>query len=402
MRIPIKIILVVAMLFASAASLRQTAAQQSATPARQAYALKLASLPNGSALPMITIKFANGKAYAFIVDTGAPSCLLDRNVAPTINAVIQTAQDKGSKYDYVLCAANIGPNVLPLPQVPFDMTDMTAYKMAYSNVAGFVGTNLLDNFALKFDLLGHQLDIIYPGNIAATEYEPKGAVKVPLVYDGEHYSVDAALDGKPVRFILDTGADRTFTEDRTLTASLRPDANLTGFRFAVYSDKGGASMALPASLLRLHKMTLGETEWQMPIIQNMNRTREGQPINALGVDFLRRYRALIDLPAKIMYLSPQPDFHEDAEEFTQTGLGISFDGAQAVVAQVLSPSPAQEAGLHVGDKVMTINGSVPLSGSAEELNSVISKPKSKRVTLTVRHLGETQVVEVTLKVRKLL
>ncbi len=82
-------------------------------------------------------------------------------------------------------------------------------------------------------------------------------------------------------------------------------------------------------------------------------------------------------------------------ERTETGLTVAAPpGRGVVVAAVASGSPAEAAGLRVGDRVLRIAGRRP-SGGAQDVRRRLRKSSGKRVALVVERRG----VEVSLELR---
>ena len=274
----------------------------------EAYTLRWTTYA-GNSLPMITLLLSDGQLHKFVVDTGAPSSVIDSDVAKDLRLPIETVTFAGgSKYLLVKTPANFGPSVFQLPQLPLILTDLREFRKVDPSLHGILGTNVLDFFALAFDFSRQQLTFIPGGNVAGTPQELQGAHMLPLLSRDDHWWVEGSLDGLPVHFILDTGADSIAVEDPALLASFKPVRSIEGLPTIILVDESTRSMRVATKLLRLHRLTVGDMTLVDPVVQFVPR-REKTTYNSLGIAFLQRYRVVLDFPAKKLkasyYIHPQ-------------------------------------------------------------------------------------------------
>jgi C-terminal processing protease CtpA/Prc len=77
----------------------------------------------------------------------------------------------------------------------------------------------------------------------------------------------------------------------------------------------------------------------------------------LGGDILERFEVTLDLQHASMYLKPDAGFRPDPYEFVTVGIQFFKADADAFsVVAVWKPSPADAAGVLVGDRILSING----------------------------------------------
>ncbi|MFN9642136.1 MAG: S1C family serine protease, partial [Pirellula sp.] len=65
----------------------------------------------------------------------------------------------------------------------------------------------------------------------------------------------------------------------------------------------------------------------------------------------------------------------------------------AVINRVLPESPAEEAGLEIGDRVIAVNG-VPVKGVDDTIFRIGSSPPGSTVELELERNGEKQAIKV--------
>jgi regulator of sigma E protease len=75
-----------------------------------------------------------------------------------------------------------------------------------------------------------------------------------------------------------------------------------------------------------------------------------------------------------------------------------YGGLPIVIRDVSPNSPASEAGLRIGDRILAINGT-PINKSAEQVTQFINEHKGERLTLTIQQDGQTK--EVVTQTRRL-
>lgn len=353
----------------------------------------------------VRLKLDGNVPRLFVVDTGAPNIYLARNVARALKLDVKTRVfDERTSVEFASGSVDFGVPGFVVPDVPFILMDMAATQEADRQVAGILGVDFLKNFALRIDFNLRRLDFVQPGNVKGTPSEPKDAVAIPLLYENGHYCVAAVLDGNATKFVIDTGAEDTLVRDPALLAALKPQATLDGETAAVAGGSAPSTEAVPVRGMRLSKLTVGGVTWDRPVVERRLDTPRHET-NALGVDFLRRFNVLIDLPGKMLYLSPNPRYKEDEDRWIGAGLvpALSPDN-RWLVSAVLSPSPAAEVGVAEGDEILTIFGKPAAGVSTAEMSLLLRDHarEGQAIVGTARRQADGTKYRFKLIVRKLL
>jgi C-terminal processing protease CtpA/Prc len=110
---------------------------------------------------------------------------------------------------------------------------------------------------------------------------------------------------------------------------------------------------------------------------------------------LAQFRVLLDIPAGKLYLKPNS---------SEVGVGLDAElneGGSLLITGVTPKSPADEAGLKVGDEIVEVGGKPVKDLTPEQIGAEVRKPEGAEVLLKVKAKGADTVREVRLKPRKL-
>jgi hypothetical protein len=372
---------------------------QSAIEAQQAplYTLKWTTLPQ-TGLLMVRATLGDGKSRLFGVTPAQDDTALDRSLVKDLHLTVSTSKHGKETTEYVTSPLDLGPDGLYLPKVPFILADLTALRKLNPDIAGVIGINLLRNFTVRLDYSKQQMDLL-PGSVAGTPYQPKDATRLTLTKADDQYYLKAAVDGKMVRFLIDTTGYPAYLCAVDLK-SLKPKAVLKGVQASVPTEAGVKTVY--NRLLRLNSLRLGGMTLDNPIFVQTERASDDLT-SALRNDFFKRFYVVFDFPASTLYLTPDPSFREDMQLWV--GIGLYMDQMKSnIVSVVYFPSPAEEAGLAQGDEIVSFEGH-PLKGlSSAEVDTLMDtkKPIGTTITLEVRPANQSAVRTVKLQVRSLL
>lgn len=100
-----------------------------------------------------------------------------------------------------------------------------------------------------------------------------------------------------------------------------------------------------------------------------------------------------------MYLPPtqNSDFKQNlAGQFTGIGAELGMQGKQIIVVSPLEGSPAQKAGIKVGDEIMSVDGQSTAGWTLSQAVDKIRGPKGSNVVLGIIHKGDSKTVNITI------
>lgn len=167
---------------------------------------------------------------------------------------------------YAMAAVMVGSSLLAM-RLPL----AKAMKMLLAWVAIFGVAFLLFAFRGEFSSFGQRIRAEAIGS-SIVDGE---TVRVPVAEDG-HFYVDAKLNGRDVRFMVDSGASVT-----TVSKGVAEAAGMDiGTRRAVVSTANGPTSVMQSYADRLEVGTIERTDFPVDV-------SEQEDLNLLGMNFLR-------------------------------------------------------------------------------------------------------------------
>jgi C-terminal processing protease CtpA/Prc len=113
----------------------------------------------------------------------------------------------------------------------------------------------------------------------------------------------------------------------------------------------------------------------------------------LGSVFLRQFDATFDLKHDEIFLKKDPRWKPDPYRYVT--LGIQFaqnDRGTYTVMSVWKNSPADQAGIRIGDRIRAINGASTASMSAEQVSAQLHGEEGTAVNLIVERGDDASAV----------
>jgi predicted metalloprotease with PDZ domain len=113
----------------------------------------------------------------------------------------------------------------------------------------------------------------------------------------------------------------------------------------------------------------------------------------IGNDLLRRFNIVINYPHSEFHLIPNIHFR-DLFDYAYTGLGLYYLGDKIVIYDIIKDSPADQAGLMIGDEVVGIDNN--LSNNIQVYKAMLQSTGS-RLRVIVRRDGDLVETKMTVK-----
>lgn len=273
-----------------------------------------------------------------------------------------------------------------------------------TDVQGILGYEVFSRFVVEIDYEGRQLTIYAP-----EYYKPKKAYQVlPIrVEDTKPYvQVPLTLQNGttiPAKLLVDTGASHGLVLDSSSDSLL-----VVPEKHVVSLIGRGLAGTINGKIGRIKTIELGQYKLNEVIANFPNPEDYGYPDSlkktdvfrhgAIGGDLLRRFTTVFNFPMGKMYLKKNALFSKKFN-FNLSGMTFKAKGVRLrrfEITDVRKGSGADQAGIQVGDEVVTINGISASEYSLNMLNQVFDMRPGKRVRVEIMREGKTMKKKITL------
>ncbi|MGH7725296.1 MAG: aspartyl protease family protein [Candidatus Eiseniibacteriota bacterium] len=349
----------------------------------------------------VPVSIGGAAPRTFLVDTGAGLTAISYELADTLGLTL------GEPMGIVGLGGGTNARTATLPRIglgSLSRTNVQCLVIDFSElrtglgipVEGILGFSALNRYAVTFDFA--------LGTLELAENSPPqelgdGSARVRFEIVGGLPQIEARVDGgDPISFIVDTGAFRTFVP-RTTGEAIATTARVPGIPFV-----GADGRALEGVAVRARSLTVGTAEVARPIVLYASSPATNDPVGitlasgdrgVLGSDILRRFRVTLDYPRSELVLEPpgkggvtRLDVEPETDGLIGPGLVPVREGTTYRVQAVIAGSPAERAGVRVGDRLIAIDGREIAGLSTSDVLSMLSGGRGTRVKVRVRTGGE--------------
>lgn len=264
--------------------------------------------------------------------------------------------------------------------------------LAHLGVDGAIGNTVFSQFIVQFDFDNQKVSFFTPENFDASELGK--AIPLDIRNTKPYLKAMAAWDGKqvPVELLLDTGANQGLSINPSPNNSFQPPRPVISTH--VGSGVGGDVMG---SIGRIDSLQLGA--FKLKEVTASFPEQGDSEGGTLGMEILNRFLVTIDYPNQRLFLEPNESF-EKPFEFTMSGLSIKPDeNGRPRVHSILDPSPAKEAGLEIGDTILSVDDRELTFAEFTQRNSEFRTP-GRVIKIVYERKGRQHTVK--LKLRRLL
>ncbi len=354
---------------------------------------------------LIPVRVNGSEPISFILDTGAPiAVLLGSELLESLDVnIVGEAQIGGAGGDapvFVPLATDVTFNISGI-EITKGMMAMGVGKgkLAHFGTTGVIGLPIFKNCVVDIDFQKHILRLYRP---EAFTYSGHGKV-LPLVFSQHgsfpYVATKVSIDGGapvPASMVIDTGAGLALS----LVAGSDDDLHLP--EKTVRGIMGwGASGVIRGSTGRITSLSLGgyvleNVTTSFPDASDMHAIGSSEAPDGivrnglLGVKVLKRFHVVFDYANARIILEPNSDF-DDPFNYNTTGLvpmPFAQDTESIEVADVIGASPAQMAGIEVGDHITAIDGQPVAAIGVDAILKVLEQAPGTSVTFTIRRGDE--------------
>lgn len=353
-----------------------------------------------------------GLPLKFIVDTGAEhTLLLKKELSDALGmSYSRRLRLLGADLDTEIYAQLVLRNSLQLGDNCLVTSDLVVLEedfreidqMVGSEIHGVLGASVLRHFVVKIDYRRQELTLIPSSQFSVPSSRYK---QLPIrVHRGKPYLtsilVGPDLDSVQVKLLIDSGAALSGLLYATTKNRIEiPQSYVTGRLGA------GLGGYLNGYIGKVHSLAFGPFVFRELITSFQDirgkdtllfdQNRDGIAGNVL----LSRFTLYIDYERELLYLKPNRSYKKKIR-YDRSGLVLVSAGSefeQVMVLDVISGSPAEEAGIRPGDRILSFQGWNVRWPGFNRINRKLSGEEGKKIRMRISREGKEQRVSFQLR-----
>jgi hypothetical protein len=276
-------------------------------------------------------------------------------------------------------------------------------------VSGIAGSDIFQYFGARIDYVHQLLTLVPPQSCAVPKTEH---IALRLLGGLPFLEADLqAADGKRVRglFLVDTGQAGSGMVLTAEFAAAHPE--ILGAPPAVeLPTLDSTGMVRSTRLVRIPALQLGSHALHGVIATIAPPAAGGAGARLAGViggGVLSRFDVLVDLPHAALTLTPNA-YYDAPFEADMSGMLVLVSGSEGergersgepvyTIAGISEKSPAADAGLRPGDRLVEVGGKRVTAMSLDLMRNVLKSGPGTRVVVTIDRSGKNVMVTLTLR-----
>lgn len=338
---------------------------------------------------------------SFILDSGSSGISLDSSTVAYFG-LTPVPSDRtirgiaGIKKVGFLYDRNLHFPGFSVDSLDFHVNDYSILSTVYGErIDGIIGYSLLSRFIIKLDYDSLSMDICSLGTL---RYPKGGFLMKPFISTLPVYFA-RVKDERPVniRFLHDIGAGVCLM----LTKDFVEDSLILQKKRKLYPKEGeGVGGSIAMSMTVVKELKLGPYRFRnIPTYvfdDQYNVTSYPYLGGLIGNDILRRFNVIFNYQKRDIHLVPNTHFREPFD-YSYSGIELYLIDGRIEIGSLSEDSPAEKAGVQVGDIVIAINTN--FSQNFSQYKTALQATHEK-LKLILRR-GE-ELIEVQFKVKSIL
>jgi|GEM_PF-790778 len=344
----------------------------------------------------------------FIFDTGAGGTVINASTAASLGIVgDETVSREGATGMAEIVQST--DHIVYVEDISFQDATLGIAELGHIEkrlgmpIDGVIGWLILSQYAVRIDYDAMLIEI-YDNNKFEYDFGDSGYT---LEVQGTAIFTNVTTTFKSGniftgKVLVDTGAGNTFyfntpfIEENDLLAEMDTYYERETQSISTESAHAYTTMLANLSISDYEFSTLPVT---MAIAEAGASSWSG-PMGILGNGVLKHFNVFIDLQQKRMYLEPNRLYH-DQFEVNCSGLELVTDDTfqRVIIDHVYAGSPAEEAGLKVGNEIVQINGANISDFQLPQIRSMLSQDGDE-IEILIDREGELR--SYTLKLQALI
>lgn len=334
----------------------------------------------------------------FILDTGSGGISLDSTTTERLKIATVPSDRTIRGIAGIKNVSFAKGRTLHLPglnvgNLDFHINDYELLSGVYGiKIDGIIGFSFLRRYLVTLDYDKKMMQVYSPGDYRY----PRGGYLLRPAITGLPMQYAWVEDHRSIygRFYLDTGAGLNLL----LSNEFAADSNLfsgSKRRYPTIAEGLGGKREMELAVLKSFK--LGPFKFRkVPVYlfdDEYNVTAYPYLGGLIGNDILRRFHVVLNYPRSEIHLLPNSSYR-DQFDYSFTGMGLYSENDVIVVTDVIPKSPAEKAGIQVGDIIIAVDNN--LSNSMQTYRSILQQTGKKMKILLRR---DRELIQTVLEVQ---
>lgn len=295
----------------------------------------------------------------FILDTGSGGISLDSTTVDYFGLVPEPSDKTvlgigGIRKVGFLYNRSLHLPGLSVDSLNFHINDYEILASVYGEkIDGIVGFSLLSRYILSIDYDSLKITVFTNGSF---KYPRGGTLLEPILRTLPVQDLRVRDDfTTSTRFLFDIGAGLCMLFSRDFIE----DSNILHRKRKLFSKEAeGLGGKVDMHITVIKEVKLGRYRFRnVPVFvfdDVYNLTSYPYLGGLIGNDLLRRFNIILNYQRRQFYITPNSHF-TDLFDYSYTGIELYYVDGNIIVGDVATNSPAEEAGLKEGDRVIAVN-----------------------------------------------
>ncbi|MFW6017045.1 MAG: aspartyl protease family protein [bacterium] len=326
----------------------------------------------------------NNEEYRFVLDTGAESTIIDGKLAKSLELkekanidIIDRTNTRKNKKIVIINSLKIAS--MKFKNKAVVTTDISRIRDFGFNVDGIIGSDILRFFIVTLNYEKKVINFSIDKNL---EIYKGRACKIPLKSRSELFytpKIDYFVKGNRIEAIIDTGSNGYISFPREIINN-----NIEYFsRRELIESRGSNSFSVldrnyeQDYILQLHDFRIGNLQFEKQVVKTGS-------YGLIGNKFLENFKVIINyLNGELVLIKKHENIQRDPYYF-----GFSIKGNEedeVIVSGYWEGSPAEKAGIQIGDKIIKVNGRTSESYNLVDICEIVNSEEVKELELLIEN-----------------
>jgi len=333
------------------------------------------------------------QSHNFVVDSGCSTTILDPLLAKRLGA------PKGQKIAEALYHSDLTLNVYAAPNIRVGAMVLPVTTVAEANLrmarlisgdecSGVLGMDVLSQYVVTLDFSREQFYL----SSEAPSAESVDSTSVPMIaLGGGHYGVAAVLnDSHRLTLSIDSGTSTSISLNRQDWKTVFGNDSQRIGRISCFTGLGNSVQV--NQTVRLKSLRIGSN-----LYRNLLCTCLPNPSSAsrIGLGLLRRNLVTLDFPNKRLQLIERSQMPQEQDDMS--GLHLLRENGAVTVYAVDLGSPADRAGIKVGDQILSLNGERSIQLKMQQIRYILQQQDGMKIEVALNREGKSFSTVLMLK-----